>query len=616
MCGIAGSINFELDTNCIDKYLKHRGPDAQSQSKIDNLQLYHLRLAIQDIKSGHQPMTLGERYTIIYNGEIYNHQELRKKYNLECFTNSDTETILHLYHKLGEKFLMETDGMFVIAIYDSHKKNLFLARDRAGKKPIYIYNDNNKIVFASELNVLRALLALAVNDRGIYQYLYLGYMHSSTTPYHNVRELCGGESCLIDTQTLFMKYNKWWNILKYYQQPTTDSMEEALYKANDMLHTSVKRRVEASDLEVGSFLSGGIDSGIITAIASNYHPNIKTFTMSFEGEFNEAPYARMVAEKYQTDHHEIQISFNSLQNEIESIIQNYGEPFYDSSAIPSYYVSQAAKKHLTVILNGDGSDELFGGYRRYVPFAWNDWFITPNLYRVLASNLIQWLPKPKSKMSKYNYAYRLLSLSSQKGFDTYRSATADTFNGFETYFKDLQSINSLQIEYETITNSTSLSGLQKIMLLDFDGLLFGDLLVKMDIATMSHSIEGRSPFLGKEILEYIPRLPDSYKVNGKTTKYLLRHVAKHYLPSELINLPKRGFEIPLRKWVDGQLKEIIADYLITPQIESYYKNFINPVFVNKLWKNELKISPERRAKIIWSLFSLEVWYDYQKKIGA
>jgi asparagine synthase (glutamine-hydrolysing) len=614
MCGIVGSINFKLDTNRIKIHLEHRGPDAQNLAIIDNIQFYHLRLSIQDIAAGHQPMSFMERYTIIFNGEIYNHQELRLKYNLHCQTNSDTETLLHLYHRLGEQFLHDLDGMFVMAIYDRHHKKLFLARDRAGKKPLYLYYDNTKIIFASELNVLRALVPVNINERGIYEYLYLGYMHGCTTPYQNVEELNGGESYSIDTQTLFLQKNKWWSIIPFYLQPSNDSIEDAIHKTNSILHQSVKRRVEASDLEVGAFLSGGIDSGIVTAIASHYHHHIKTFTISFDGEFDEAPYARMVAEKYQTDHHEIKISLDFLQNDIESIIQNYGEPFFDSSAIPSYYVSQVAKKHLTVILNGDGSDELFGGYRRYVPFMWRDWFIMPDLYQKLASYLIDWFPKPKNKISNYNYIYRLLALSSQKGFDAYRSATNDTFNGFEEYFKTPQLIKPVQKEYEEITNSSDLSGLQKIMLLDFDGLLFGDLLVKMDIATMAHSIEGRSPFLGKNVLEYIPTLPDSYKIQGKTTKYLLRQLAKQYLPPELVSLPKRGFEIPLKKWVNGQLKEIIADYLIAPQCESYYKNFLNPVFVEKIWNNDLNISPERRAKILWSLFSLEVWYRHQNKL--
>lgn len=615
MCGIVGSINFDLDIDYIKKHLIHRGPDAQNVYITDKIHLFHLRLSIQDIATGHQPMHYANRYTIIFNGEIYNHQELKKKYSLKCITNSDTETILHLYQKLGEGFLNEIDGMFALAIYDNHSETIFLARDRAGKKPLYLYKDNQKVVFSSELNALRALLPLDIYESGIYEYLYLGYMHQSTTPYQGVRELNGGESCLINTRSLECRFNKWWDIAALYHTPSNDTFEEAMFKTSAILSQSVKRRVEASDLEVGSFLSGGIDSGLVTALATHFHPKIKTFTVSFEGEFDEAPYAKLVAEKYQTDHHEIKISFNSLQNDVEHILQNYGEPFFDSSAIPSYYVSQSAKKHLTVILNGDGGDELFGGYRRYVPFMWLDWFFISGFYRNMATIIRKVLPMPKDKMSIYNYVYRLLSLSSQRGFDTYRSATNDTFNDFERYFKKSHLISSLQQDYERITDSHSLSGLQKMMLLDFEGILFGDLLIKMDIATMAHSLEGRSPFLGKELLEYIPTISDSYKIKGKNTKPLLRELAKQHLPLELINLPKRGFEVPLKKWVDGQLKEIIGDYLFPSQSEAYYKNFINADFVSKIWYNNINISSERRAKILWSLFALEVWYRHQKTIG-
>ena len=319
-------------------------------------------------------MHLDGRYSIIFNGEIYNHTDVRNQLGLTGHTSSDTETLLLLYRKYGPGFLNYLDGMFAFAIYDRQEKTIFLARDRAGKKPLYYYADSEKIVFASELNCIKGLLPLQMDQDNFYHYLRLGSFYKTCTPYKNVGELPAGSFMLINCATLEIKEERWWDIHDFYRQSGQDNFEESLAKVDAFLHAGVKRRVESSDLEVGSFLSGGIDSGLTTAIASAYNNSLKTFTVSFDGEYDEAPLAKLVADKYQTHHTEIKISFDTLKDDLETIIGNYGEPFFDSSAIPSYYVSAAAKKHVTVILNGDGADELFGGYRRYVPFAQYDFF--------------------------------------------------------------------------------------------------------------------------------------------------------------------------------------------------------------------------------------------------
>ncbi|MEK7224235.1 MAG: asparagine synthase (glutamine-hydrolyzing), partial [Bacteroidota bacterium] len=327
MCGIAGSINHLLSIPQLTKDLWHRGPDEQSTLEINNLQLHHHRLAILDIAGGKQPMHFGP-YTIIFNGEIYNHQQVRKKYNFNCTTSSDTETILHAYAKLGYKCLDDFDGMFSIAIYDSEKRELFLARDRAGKKPLYYYLENEKFVFASELNALKNQLPLAADDENIRQYIRMGYFYKSSTPYKNVFELPAGSYAYVSIQKTDVKITKWWDIHPFYKQQAADSFETASNKIDLVLHEAVKNRVESSDLEVGSFLSGGIDSGIVTAIAKQYNSSLKTFTVSFDGEYDEAPLAKLVADRYKTDHHEIKISFDNLANDIEKILMNYGEPFF------------------------------------------------------------------------------------------------------------------------------------------------------------------------------------------------------------------------------------------------------------------------------------------------
>ncbi len=607
MCGIAGSVNFKLSYQQVNESMFHRGPDEQNGFISGNVDLYHLRLSILDIGGGSQPMSLDNRYTIIFNGQIYNHQELRSKYDLQGRTYSDTETLLLLYQKCGTGFLHDLEGMFVFAIYDEDTQTLFAARDRAGKKPLYYYYDNDKLIFASELNCLKSQLPLQINHHNLYGYLRSGSLYGKQTPYQGVTELPAGSSLLVDCNRLKITQKKWWSINSFYEQQSNDVFEDALAKVDIMLDGSVKRRLESSDLEVGSFLSGGIDSGLVTAIASKYNSKLKTFTVSFAGEYDEAPLARLVADRYQTNHTEIKIDFADLKNDLETIIGNYGEPFFDSSAIPSYYVSKEAKKYVTVILNGDGADELFGGYRRYVPFSKYDFFQNSSAVKSLASSAKKILPAPVSKKSKYNYLYRLVSLASKESLETYLSAGVDIFEDYEDKIihNGTDYLAEMRTDFDEVALS-GISGLRKIMNMDFNSNLFSDLLVKMDIANMAHSLEGRSPFLSKDLLEYIPSLNDNFKINNSTTKYLLRTLAKKYLPETLLSQPKRGFEIPLRHWVNNELREIINDYLSSSN--SLSLQFVKKEFLESLLNNTIKMPPEKRAKILWTLTCMEIWY--------
>lgn len=551
-------------------------------------------------------MHLAGRYSIIFNGEIYNHMELRRIFGITGATHSDTETILHLYAKLGPTFLQYLDGMFALAIYDKQSNRLFIARDRAGKKPLYYFYDGSRFVFASELNALKSQLPLEINPDSFWHYFRLGVFYRRMTPYKHVQELPAGSWLDIDCENLSIKEERWWDIHDYYKQKSPHGLPEALAQTEDRLTRSIRRRLESSDLEVGCFLSGGIDSGLITAMASGMTSKLKTFTVSFAGEYDEAPLARLVADKYGTQHTEIRISFDNLVNDIEKILCNYGEPYFDSSAIPSYYVSQEARKYLTVILNGDGADELFAGYRRYVPFTKYDFFRESPFVRSSALVLKKLMPASGDKKSKYNFIYRLVSFASKKNLETYLSAGLDIIEDYESnILAQSDYLQPLREDFAHIAGSP-LSGLKKIMNMDFDTNLFSDLLVKMDIATMAHSLEGRSPFLGKELLEYAPTLDDSLKVRGGTTKFLLRTLAKEYLPETLINQPKRGFEIPLKKWIDHELHDMIQDYVGSPN--AFHRAFIRPAFTQALLSNRNQVPAEKRAKIIWTLFCLEVWH--------
>jgi len=599
MCGIAGAINYQnFDMQKVQDSLYHRGPDEQANCNFENISLVHTRLSIQDIQSGHQPYHY-KNYSIVFNGEIYNHINLRDRLREFVFkTSSDTETLLYLFIKYGSKMYELLDGMFAFCILDKSKRKLILGKDRAGKKPLYLYKKDTSLLFASELNAIKAgVKNLTIDEDSIQAYLRCGFFFDKNTAYKDIINLKAGHFYEIDINSLDIKENRYFEIKDYYK-PNELSFEESLQKVDQLLHKSVKDRLESSDLEVGAFLSGGIDSSLAVAIASGYKEKLKTFTVKFNGVYDESHLAKLTARKYNTDHHELTISMN-LEDDIEKILLNYGQPFMDSSAIPSYYVSLEAKKHVTVILNGDGADELFGGYRRYVPAANNILGIAK-----IISPLHKIMLKPHSKKSLYNYLYRLLSMARKSGLDYYLSATVDSFEdiyefGINPLFKDMDAF---------IKSCEDMDEFSKMLYLDSQMLLFSDLLMKMDIATMSHSLEGRSPFLSKYILEFAPSLKNEYKIKGKSTKHILRELSKKYLPSELITQPKRGFEVPLKRWIENDLKENIFDCL---EGSSYTSNFIEKKFISDILNKKINVSDEKRAKMLWTMYCLEVWKKNQ-----
>jgi len=592
MCGIAGSINCKVEAEVVKRTLSHRGPDEFGKISYNNCQLFHTRLSIQDINNGHQPFCIGN-FVIIFNGEIYNHLKLRKRCRHNFKTLCDTETLLALFIEHGDRALDDIDGMFAFAILDKEKNSLFFARDRAGKKPLYFYKKGSKFFFASELNTIKKQFDLAVDEEAIASYIRCGFFFGSHTPYKDIIEAKAGCFYELDIDSLTLKKERYFFLKEFYKKQKIVDEQDALRLIDEALHKSVKDRLLSSDLDVGAFLSGGIDSSLIVAIASRYKERLNTFTVKFKGSYDESHLAKMTAKKYSTNHHEIEISLD-LKRDIETILSSYGEPFMDSSAIPSYYVSKEAKKYTTVILNGDGADELFAGYRRYVPVA-NGWVgIAKHL-----SFILPLLPKPHDKQSIYNYFYRLLSFSRKDGLDFYLSATTDIFEDVIKFEK-----NSIIEEMESFISSVDLEPLSKMLYLDFNTLLFSDLLVKMDIATMQHSLEGRSPFLSKYILELAPRLDSSLKIKRGTTKYILRELSKKYLPEVIVSQPKRGFEVPLKKWIDDDLKEPIYDLLSS---STYSSKFVGKDFIKRLLEKKVSVSDEKRAKMIWDLYCLEVW---------
>ncbi len=585
MCGIAG-FNFRIDKEEVFKTLYHRGPDEKGYFEDNFFSFFHTRLSIQDISEGHQPFFY-KNYLIVFNGEIYNHLELRdllKEFNFKTY--SDTETLLYLYIKFKEEMFKYIDGMFAFCIYDTLKKELFLSRDRAGKKPLYIYQKDNKFGFASEINVFKDL-DLTVDEDDINLLLSTGFCESG---YREVKEFPPSHFAKwkMENGKWKIEFNRYFDILDYFDESIKDE-NEAIELLDNILEKSVKTRLLSSDVEVGAFLSGGIDSSLIVAKASKFK-NLKTFTVRFEGEFDESPLANLTAKKYETEHKIIDVNIDF--DEIIKIVSNYGKPFFDSSAIPSYFVSKAAREEVKVILNGDGADELFAGYRRYVPLRYG--------FDKLAKKFDFILPLLNPQRRGLSmFVYRLIRASKKEGIHWYNAMLNDLF-------EDLYEFKSKKIEkIDDFIKSLKPDNFNKLLYLDFVLNLRYGLLMKMDIATMSNSLEGRSPFLSKYFLETAFKIDRSLKIKNFKTKYILRKLATKYLDEEVVNAKKRGFEIPLTKWVNNDIKDMIMDYLNY----GFYKNFVDESLIDKIINRKINIPEDKRAKILYLLFVLEVWNE-------
>ena len=384
----------------------------------------------------------------------------------------------------------------------------------------------------------------------------------------------------------------------------------ALEAVEAALQGAVRRQLLAADVEVGAFLSGGIDSGLVCAFAAAETERLRTFTVAFEGQFDESPLAAAVAARHGTRHERLSIGFDDLATDIDAIVGAYGEPVCDDSIVPSWYVSRAARERVKVVLTGDGADEQFGGYRRYVPYARVDLFREARGRGGALAWLAGRLPVPVRRQSGYNYAYRLLSLLSREGVQRYIASTS-MIDGSMLAAPAVPA--SLERAYETIARSDA-SGLAKLMRMDFDTLLPSALLPKMDIAAMAHSLEARNPFLSAPVIETAARLPDAMKVRGGTTKVLLRELASRHLPDAVRDAPKRGFEVPLADWLEGRLREPVHDRL--GAADAWVRRFCADGALEALLAGRSPHPPQQRARLLWTLFCTETWYRVQRANGT
>lgn len=603
--------------------IQHRGPDDCGvwRERDGSLILGHCRLAIVDLsEDGHQPMLCSsERYVICLNGEIYNFFELRELLENEglCFRGkSDTEVLLEAISAWGvNKALERAIGMFALALWDRHKKELILARDRAGKKPLYYIKRGNRVYFASEIKALRHIhdISLSVDDQAIYHYLTFGYIPSPSTIYDSVLEIPAGNFTVFN-KSLEEKAEKYWR-LKWEKKDI--SFTEAVSEADQLLSDAVKIRLRA-DVPVGCFLSGGIDSGLLVAIASGMVDKpLKTFTVSMpDGQFDESPLAEMVASKYETEHYQIRLP-EKLYEFIPKVIESYDEPFADPSAIPSYCVAYQASKHLKVVLNGEGADELFGGYRRHLAIhrycKWEPALkIVPEQF---ISFLQKKLPQPSSFRSIYSFAHRFMRGMVDSPFSKYISWCTDGFTeeekkllyraGGTEHFES--SLALLERNFPFLRN---MDPMDNFLAMDFLLHMHDNMLVKMDIATMAHSLESRNPFLDHRLVEWSFSIPHETKMRGNNTKPLLRKLAKKYLPPQVVEAPKRGFEVPLISWMRAELYDVVYDTCLSRQ--GIISDLFSQKYIRDLLSEKAKMDVNRWSKLVWKLFVLGVWEERLK----
>ncbi|MFW6227540.1 MAG: asparagine synthase (glutamine-hydrolyzing) [Bacteroidota bacterium] len=614
MCGIAGiytSLDGAQDQH-FEKMLKtlhHRGPDASGVFHDGPMHLLHSRLSIIDLSNNaNQPMVSScGRFVIVYNGEIYNFKEIKQQiihYNpgIRFQTQSDTEVLLEAFRCWNVECVHKLNGMFAFAVWDKKEEKLFLLRDRMGIKPLFCVNVNGIFGFASEIKALTAHPSirkhLTINHQAINQFLHLGYVPARQSVYQQIQKFPQGSYGVFQNEQLSI--HRYWNLASFTGETRIEDPQEALYELEQLLLSSLQYRLVA-DVPFGTFLSGGIDSGLVTAMAQKLTSKpINTFTIGFwEQQYNEAPYAAEIARFLGTRHHEFKVSEKDALDLMPQLTQIYDEPFADSSSIPTLLVSQMARKHVIMTLSGDGGDELFMGYGAY---RW--------AYR-LQNTLIRSVSPLLAKLVKYGPAKyrRAYQLFHYPGF---RKSPAHIFSQEQYLFSEKEIHRILHADYiqEMRLNTvypSYLDAAERQAFFDLCYYLPDDLLVKVDRASMHFSLETRVPFLDHRLVEWAVNLHPGLKIKGKTTKYLLKKLLFSYIPQKYFDRPKKGFAIPLQKWMKKELKPFVLDYLNQDSQQKH--GIFETAVVQKLISKFYDVNNDYLYNRIWSLVVLQKWME-------
>ena len=630
MCGIAGLLDLRarpVNSSLVRglcNVLAHRGPDDEGYYIEGPVALGQRRLAILDLAGGRQPMS-NEDGTIwvTFNGEIYNFRELRAR--LEGLghrfaTCSDTEAIVHAYEQYGPACVKELRGMFAFALWDQPRQTLFLARDRAGKKPLFYAEVDGQWAFASELHALlqHPGLAREVDWAALDDYLTYGYVPAPKTIFRGVRKVPPAHWLTVRLRPdgsgdSDVHVERYWQLA--YEPKLRLSEEDAADGLLEVLREAVRLRMIA-DVPLGALLSGGIDSSIVVALMSQLSDRpVKTFSIGFDDqEFNELPHARRVAERCGTEHHELIVRPNALEV-LPTLVRHYGEPYADSSAIPSYYVAKLTREHVKVALNGDGGDECFAGYERYAGGLAADRYgrIPAAVRRLAIEPLSRLIPAGGSRRSRLRQARRFLEVAGKPAPERYlrwigyvrTGEKADLYSAdFQEQLAGHRAESWLLEMWEQLT-AAGLGPLDRMLALDVQSYLPYDLLVKMDIATMANSLEARSPFLDHEVMEFCARLPASYKLRGMRLKHLLKKAGAGLLPPETLARRKMGFGVPVGNWMRRELRSWTEDLLLSPR--ALKRGYFEPNALRHLVDAHLE-GREDRSFQLWALVWLELWH--------
>jgi asparagine synthase (glutamine-hydrolysing) len=645
MCGICGEIDFEHQGIRIEpvkmmcRILAHRGPDdegmvffrgdhaieVKSNEQLPlgeggfEVALGHRRLSVIDLsEAAHQPMCNEDRTLwIVFNGEIYNFQDLRLELekNGHLFkSKSDTETILHAYEQWGTGCLNNLRGMFAFAIWDSKLQRLFMARDRLGKKPLVYFSQNGHFSFASEIKALLQIPGFErrVNTSALHHYLTYQYVPSPETIIEGIKKLPPAHYLLYD-QYRNVRIERYWKLHFSSSKKTLTDVQELGYRLRTELEESVKLRL-ISDVPLGAFLSGGVDSSLIVGMMAKLSGKpVKTFSIGFEEkEFDELSYARMVSNYFATEHHEFIVKPNAIEI-LPKLVWHYNEPFADSSAIPTYYVANLTKDFVKVVLTGDAGDENFAGYPRYLRSMWVASFtripeklrrdLLPYFLRVFSG--LHWREKTWNRLADFmeslstdqtkNYVEQIKIFSAKEKEIIY----TDDFR------KQVEEDDPFDFLLSKFQESGTEDLLEQLVYVDINSYLPEDLLVKMDIATMANSLEARVPFLDHKFMELVGEIPFHLKLRGTESKFILKKAFKDFLPAAILKRKKMGFGVPLSKWFRNELKEYVYEVLLDPK--TLNRGYFRREGIELLLNDHIGFRYDHSARI-WALLFLEIWF--------
>lgn len=619
MCGIAGFVDVHSRLNGVERgavldrmcrVIRHRGPDEQGVHLGPSIALGMRRLSIIDLTGGHQPMS-GEdgAVTVVFNGEIYNYRELKSELEARghCFqTDSDTETIVHAYEEFASSCVDHLRGMFAFAIWDKRERRLFVARDRVGKKPLYYtLTKQGTFIFGSEVKSLleHPEVTRETDLHALDAYVSFGYVPDPLSIFRDIKKLPPGHYLTFtDGQ---VKVQEYWN----FKFEPADSLreEEYLEELRALLDEAVRIRL-MSDVPLGAFLSGGIDSSaVVGMMARHMGQPVKTFSIGFhEDSYNELKYARVAAEHFGTDHHEFIVTPDICQI-VDELVWHFDEPFADSSAIPTYMVSKLARSHVTVALSGDGGDELFAGYTRYAIDRRRSGFaLVPRFVRRgLVQPLSRYLPHGAwGRNYLHNVALDAVDryIDSVSLFTTLNKRALYTEAFVRELGGDAGPIGQFRDYAFHIETGEDLD---RLLYLDSKTYLPGDILVKVDRMSMAVSLEARAPLLDHKLIEFVTRIPASLKLKGFEAKHIFKRAIRGFVPAEILNRPKQGFGLPLQQWINEQLRERVRQTLTEQRTRE--RGYFDSHYINQLLA-EHERGRRDHSSALWMLLMLELWH--------